>query len=454
MREMAMPAPYYSDFVPAQTPRQLDRRIVALALPALGALIAEPAFLLLDTALIGHLGAEELAGIGIGQVVLHTITGLLIFLAYATTPRVARLLGSGNKPAAIQAGLDGIWLALGVGLLLLVFIPLAHPITSVFGAEDRVTHLGSSYLAISVLGLPAMLMVLAATGLLRGLQDTKTPLVVASIGFAANGAMSVLFIYGFGWGVPGSAIGTVIAQWGMAGFFIWFSMRQARRNDISIWPTARGVRASIGFGGWLFLRALWLRLALLATTFIATNAGTEVLAATQIAFTLFSTLAFALDALAIAGQAMVGKALGASDAEETRAITRRLIRWGVLCGVVVGALLAASSPVLGFVFTSHDGVLAILPWALLALAIGQPIAGVVFVLDGVLIGAGDARYLAWTGIVNLGVYLPLLALTFVAGTNTVALLTIWAAFGLGYLGARLVTLVLRAHGDRWMVLGA
>lgn len=449
-----MTAPYYSEVVTEETPKQLDRRIIALALPALGALIAEPAFLLLDTALIGHLGAQELAGIGIGQAVLHTITGLLIFLAYATTPRVARLLGSGNRSAAIQAGLDGMWLALTVGVLLLVFIPLAHPITSLFGAEDRVTDLGSSYLAISVLGLPGMLIVLAATGLLRGLQNTRTPLVVATLGFAANGAMSVLFIYGFGWGVPGSAVGTVIAQWGMATFFIIYAVREARKNSISIWPTVHGMRASISFGGWLFLRALWLRLALLATTFIATSAGTDVLAATQIAFTLFSTLAFALDALAIAGQAMVGKALGASDAQETRRVTRRLIRWGVWCGVVVGVLLAASSPVLGFVFTSDAGVLAILPWALVALAVGQPIAGVVFVLDGVLIGAGDARYLAWTGLVNLSVYLPLLALTLLAGTDAAALLIIWLAFSVGYMGARLATLYARSRNDRWMVLGA
>ena len=299
-----------------------------------------------------------------------------------------------------------------------------------------------------------MLIVLAATGLMRGLQNTKTPLVVASIGFAANALMNVLFIYGFGWGVPGSAVGTVIAQWGMAAFFIWFAIREARKEGVALRPQARGMLASAGFGGWLFLRTLSLRAAFLATIVIAAQAGTDVLAATQVAFTLFSTLAFALDALAIAAQAMVGKALGAGDADEIRLVTRRLLRWGVVSGVALGIAFAAVSPVLGRVFTSEPDVLAILPWALLALAVAQPIAGLVFVLDGVLIGAGDARYLAWTGIVNLTCYLPLLLLTLLAATSAAAVVTIWLAFGLGYLGARLVTLSLRARTDRWMVFGA
>lgn len=430
----------------------LDREILSLAIPALGALIAEPAFLLVDTALVGHLGAEELAGVGIGVAVLSTVVGLLIFLAYGTTPAVARLLGSGDRPGAIRAGIDGIWLAIVAGVALLLATPLAHPVVALFGAASAVTEHAATYLGISILGLPAMLIVLAATGLLRGLQDTRTPLVVATIGFGANAVLNVVLIYGAGLGVAGSALGTVIAQWGMAVFFLWFAGSEARRAAVPLGIRWSDLGRTATTGGWLFVRTLSLRAALLATTAIATQAGTTTLASTQIAFTLFSTLAFALDALAIAGQAMVGKALGAGDTEQVHAVTRRLQRWGVGFGCVVGAVLLSVAWVLGGAFTSDPGVLAALPVALVLLALAQPIAGFVFVLDGVLIGAGDVRYLAWTGIVNLVVYLPLLLLALVPGWN--ALAVIWAAFSFGYLGARAVTLGLRARSDAWVRIGA
>ena len=432
-------------------PDALDREILALAVPALGALIAEPAFLLVDTALVGHLGAEALAGVGIGAAVLGTAVGLLVLLAYGTTPAVARLLGSGDRPGAIRAGIDGIWLAVVVGALLLLAAPLAHPIVALFGASGPVTEHAAVYLGISVLGLPAMLVVLAATGLMRGLQDTRTPLVVATVGFAANAVLNAALIYGAGLGVAGAALGTVLAQWGMAGFLLWSAVREARRAGVPLGIDLAGLGRTASTGGWLFVRTLSLRVALLATTLVATSAGTTTLAATQIAFAIFSTLAFALDALAIAGQAMLGKALGAGDAGVARAVTRRLQAWGVGFGCVVGALLLALSGVAGRAFTSDAGVLEALPVALVLLALAQPIAGFVFVLDGVLIGAGDVRYLAWTGILNLAVYLPLLLLALQPGSP--ALAVIWASFSFGYLGARATTLGLRARSDAWMRLG-
>lgn len=436
--------------------RRLDRDIVALALPALGALVAEPAFLLVDTALVGHLGAAQLAGVGIGTTVLHTAVGLLIFLAYGTTPAVARRLGAGDRPGAIRAGIDGIWLAVAAGAVLLATVPLAHPLVALFGAAGDVTEHAATYLGISILGLPAMLIVLAATGLLRGLQDTRTPLVVAGAGFSANAVLNVVLIYGVGLGVAGSAIGTVIAQWGMAAFFLWFAVREARRQRVSLRPSLAAVGRVAGVGVWLLLRTVSLRVALIATTAVATRLGTDVLAATQVAFALFSTLAFALDALAIAGQAMLGKALGASDAALARRITRRLVRWGLVGGSVLGAVMLALAFVVGGAFTSDPGVLALLPWAIVPLALAQPIAGFVFVLDGVLIGAGDARYLAWTGLVNLGMYAPLLLLALLPSLphGGWALAVVWLAFAFGFLGARALTLGLRARSDAWMVLGA
>lgn len=429
----------------------LDREILRLAVPALGALMAEPAFLLVDTALVGHLGAEQLAGVGIGAAVLSTAVGLLIFLAYGTTPAVARLLGAGDRPAAIRAGVDGIWLAIVAGAVLVAATPLAGPVVGLFGAASAVTEHAALYLGISILGLPAMLIVLAATGLMRGLQDTRTPLVVATIGFAANAVLNALLIYGVGLGVAGAALGTVIAQWGMAAFFLWFAVREARREAVPLGIHWGDLGRTASTGGWLFLRTLSLRAALLATTVVATQAGTATLAATQIAFTLFSTLAFALDALAIAGQAMLGKALGAGDVAEARAVTRRLQVWGVGFGCVVGALLLAVAWVLGGVFTSDPAVLDALPIALVLLALAQPIAGFVFVLDGVLIGAGDARYLALTGVLNLAVYLPLLLLALLPGVD--ALAVVWAAFSFGYLSARATTLGFRARSDAWLRTG-
>ena len=430
--------------------RALDRDIRRLALPALGALVAEPLFLLTDTALVGHLGAVPLAGLGIASVVIQTVVGLLVFLAYATTPLVARRLGAGDPTGAVRAGIDGVWLSIAVGAVLLaVGVPSSAWVVGLFGASPEVAQAANTYLAIALWGLPALLVTLAASGLLRGLQDTRTPLVVAGAGFAANAALNALFIYGFGWGIAGSAAGTVVASWGMAAAYMVIIVRAAVRSGARLSPHVSGVGSALRSGGWLLVRTASLRVAMLATVFVATGFGTSELATVQVALTIFSTLAFVLDALAIAGQAMIGHGLGASDVPRVRAITRRLLQFGVGGGALLGVAIAALSAVLPFVFTTDASVTGPLTTVLLVMAVGIPVAGYVFVLDGVLIGAGDARYLALTGIVNLAVYLPLLWLT--GGTDSTGWL--WAAFGLGYIGARAVTLGLRARGSRWIVTG-
>lgn len=427
--------------------KQLDRDIARLALPALGALVAEPLFLLTDTALVGHLGAAPLAGLGLASALLQAVVGLLVFLAYATTPLVARRLGAGDTPGAIRVGIDGMWFALGIGAVLLIGVPLAGPLLALFAADATVTSQATTYLSISIVGLPAMLLVLAATGLLRGLQNTRTPLVVATVGFAANAALNAVFIYGFGWGIAGSAAGTVVAQWGMAVVYTGIAVRAGRANGVSLRPGLDGVRGVAASGGWLLLRTVSLRVALLATTMVATGLGTHSLATIQIAMTLFFTLAFVLDALAIAGQALIGHGLGSGDIEHVRAVTLRLVRLGAASGLLLGAVVAALSPLIGAVFTSDTSIRSALVPVLLVLALGIPIGGFVFVLDGVLIGAGDARYLALTGVLNVAVFLPLLLLVH----DTVAL---WAAFGLGYIAARAITLGLRVRTDRWLRVGA
>jgi len=430
----------------------LNREILRLAVPALGALIAEPAFLIVDAALVGHLGTTPLAGLGIAGAVLQTIVGLMVFLAYSTTPAVARRFGAGQPGDAVSVGVNGMWLALGLGAVLAVVGAVSSPwLVSLFGASDAVAAQANEYLVISMWGLPAMLIVFAATGLLRGMQDTMTPLWIAGLGFGANAVLNWLFIYGLGWGIAGSAAGTVTAQWGMVAAYALVVRRLAGRHSASLRAQRAGIRSTATSGGWLFLRTVSLRVALLATVGIATGIGTEELAGWQIVFTIFSAPAFALDALAIAAQALIGKELGAGDEKQVHRVLARTVAWGAWFGVVVGGLIAALSGVLGIVFTGDADIAALVQPALLVLAIAQPIAGVVFVLDGVLMGANDARYLAIAGGLNLVPFLPalwIIAATGVDGTAGLVWLAV-AFFGV-YLLARLGTLGWRVRSGRWL----
>jgi len=426
----------------------LDRQILRLAVPSLGALIAEPLFVLTDTAMVGHLGAEPLAGLGLASTVLQTTIGLLIFLAYATTPIVARRLGAGDERGAHSAGVDGLWLAFGLGALLLaIMLPTSPPIIDLFGATPAVSVAGTTYLSIAWWGIPGMLLVFAATGALRGVQDVRTPLLVAAIGFGANIALNAVLIYGLNLGIAGSAIGTVIAQWGMALVLVAVVVRRARTAGASLRFRRAGLVAALTAGSWLFVRTLSLRVALVATVVVATSLGTVELATTHVWFTLYSLLALALDALAIAGQALIGRGLGANDVPLVHAITRRLVGWGLGVGAALTLVLLASIPLLQLAMTSDAGVRAALPLAITVLALGLPLAGVVFVLDGVLIGAGDGRYLAITGVLNLAAFAAVLPIV-----DSLGLLL--GGFTVFYLGARAVTLGLRARGTRWIVTGA
>lgn len=435
--------------------RQLGRSILRLAVPALGALIAEPLFLLADSAIIGHLGVNELAGVGLASTVLQTAVGLMVFLAYSTTPAVARFLGAGRMQDALAAGRDGVGLALllGTGLSVAGWI-FAPALAAAMGAEGQVHQFAVDYLRFSMPGLTAMLIVLAATGVLRGLQDTRTPLIVAAAGFGANIVLNFLLVYGAGLSVAGSALGTSIAQWGMAAVYLAIIVRFSREHTVRLRPTWRGVRATARVGSWLMLRTASLRFAILATVLVATSQGAVSLAAHQLVMTIFTFLAFALDALAIAAQALIGKELGAGNQPLAHALTRTMIRWGVAFGVLTGLVLAVAAPFLDWIFTSDQAVQAAFTLGLWVLAAAQPLCGYVFVLDGVLIGAGDARYLALAGVVNLVLYVPLLVLVFAADlSGDAGIVWLWAAFGVGYMAARALTLGWRVRNDRWMVTG-
>jgi putative MATE family efflux protein len=347
--------------------------------------------------------------------------------------------------------MDGIWLALGLGIAVIsVLLPAAPWLVEVFGASETAAPHAITYLRISSLGIPAMLIVLAATGVLRGLQDTRTPLYVAVCGFAANAGLNVALVYGAGLGIAGSAWGTVIAQCGMAAAYLVVVVRGARKHGSSLRPDAAGIRASAQAGVPLLVRTLSLRAVLMIATAVAARLGDTEIAAHQIVLSLWSLMAFALDAIAIAGQTIIGRCLGAGDAMGARQACRRMVQWGVASGVVLGILVVASRPLVTPLFTGDPAVQDTLIPALLVVAVSQPIAGVVFVLDGVLMGAGDGPYLAVAMLLTLAVFAPVALLVPALGGGLTAL---WWAMTL-MMTVRLLTLWWRARSGRWIVTGA
>ncbi len=434
-----------------ETRRAQDREIARLALPAFAALISEPLFLLADAAIVGHLGTAQLAALGIAGVVVQTAVGLFVFLAYGTTSTVARSVGAGDRRGALSVGIDGVWLAVVIGTLAGgTTAVLAPTIVDAFSPAGDVRGFATTYLWIAAFGIPSLLLLLAATGVLRGLQDTRTPLYVAVAANLLNIGLNVLFVYGFGWGIAGSAIGTLVAQTAAAAVLVLVVVRAARVHGASVVPHRPGVIAAWRSGVPLIVRTLTLRLALLLATYVAATISTPAVAAHQVAFTLWVFLAFALDAIAIAGQAITGRLLGARDAAAARAATRRMMWWGLVCGVGLGLLLAVARPLVVPLFSPDPEVQHLLSTVLLIAALHQPVSGIVFVLDGVLIGAGDGRYLAWAGVINLVGFVPMaLAVTWLGG----GIGWLWWAFS-GFMVIRMLTLLWRERGDAWLVLGA
>ncbi|WP_238156758.1 MATE family efflux transporter [Kribbella sp. VKM Ac-2571] len=428
-----------------------DREILRLAVPAFFALVSEPLMLLADSAIVGHLGTPQLAALGVAGTILQTLVGICVFLAYGTTSAVARRIGAGDHKGALAQGIDGLWLALLLGVVLaLLGLALAPQAIAAFDPSPEVADHAVTYLRISCFGIPSMLLLLAATGVLRGLQDTKTPMVVAITANLANIGLNVLLVYGLRLDIAGSALGTALAQTGAGVALVVVVVRGARRDGAKLRPDRPGILASAQMGVPLVIRTLTLRAAIVLLTFVATALGTTSVAAHQVAFTLWSFLALALDAIAIAAQALTGRALGAGDVAGTRAITRRMMWWGLFSGLIGGLALWGLRDVYVPWFTSDPEVRRTLAAILIVSAVWQPINGVVFVLDGVLIGAGDGRYLAAAGIVALVLYVPLALAVLWRGGGIV---TLWWAFG-GYMLLRFLTLTTRERRDAWLVTGA
>ena len=428
-----------------------DAEILRLALPAFGALVAEPLFLLADSAIVGRLGTVPLGGLGIASQALTTLVGLSIFLAYGTTAAVARQLGAGHHDAAIRQGIDGLWLAAGIGLAVLAAgWPLAPHIAGAFGGTAAVSDQAVTYLRVSLLGAPSMLVVLAGTGVLRGLQDTRTPLLVAVVANVVNIGLNATFVLGLHWGIAGSAAGTVLAQIGSAAAYLAVVARGARAAGIGLRPDRQGITSAASAGASLVLRTLALQAVLVLMTGSAARQSDAAIAAHQLAMRIWNLFVLALDAIAIAAQAITGRQLGSGDVTAARAATRRMIGWGAGYGVLFSVVLLAIRPALPGLFGVSPEVRGLLLSVLLVVIVQQPAAGVVFVLDGVLIGAGDQDYLAVAGLVTLAVFVAAATIVVRTGGGLVAL---WIAYT-AWMMARLVTLTWRARGSRWLVTGA
>jgi putative MATE family efflux protein len=425
-----------------------DREILRLALPALGALAAEPLYLLTDTAIVGHLGTRELAALALAATVLGALVSLCNFLAYGTTAQVARLHGAGEHERAGELAAQALWLALAVGVALaLVCVALAGPIMDVVGGSGQAADDAARYLRLSAAGIPCALLALAGQGFLRGVGDLRTPLVILVAANLVNVVLEVVLVYGFDFGLDGSALGTVVAQLGMGAAFAWLLLRAPARSR-------RPVRALLlrltSMGGHLVVRTGALLGAFTLASAVLARTGDDALAAHQIAFQLFLFLALVLDAVAIAGQVIVGRRLGAGDAGEAWAAARRMVGWSVAVGVLCALALAALGGVLPRAFTSDPAVLerAAELWPLFALL--MPVGAIVFALDGILIGAGDTRFIARAMVLAFAGFAPVALASLLLDWGVVG---VWAAIHV-LMAIRLLTMARRFTGRRWAVVGA
>jgi putative MATE family efflux protein len=426
-----------------------DRELRRLAIPALGALAAEPLYLLVDTAIVGHLGTRQLAALAIAATLLTTLVSLCIFLTYGTTAQVARLHGAGDEERAGRLAAQALWLASGLGIFLaLACLLLADPLVALLGGRGETAALAARYVRISAAGLPPALVALAGQGYLRGVSDLRTPLVIVVLAQVVNVVLELWFVYGLEWGLDGSAAGTVVAQAAMGAAFAWLLLRSPASSRRPRWALLVPL---MRVSGDLFVRSAALLGAFATASAVVARIGETSLGAHQIAMNLFVFLALVLDAIAIAAQVLVGRALGSGDAARARELALRTIGWSLVVGCAFAVALLALAGTLPRAFTSDPAVIerAHALWPLLALM--QPLAAAVFALDGVLIGAGDSRYLAGSMLLaGLGAYVPIALLALALGWGVTG---VWAGL-VALMGVRLATIGWRFAGGRWAVTGA
>ncbi len=431
---------------------RVDRQIMQLAFPALATLVIHPSLLLVDSAIVGHWSTQALAGLGLAQTVLFTIVGLCVFLAYSTTSSVAKALGAGDPRRALRCGLDAIWLGAILGLVAGVATWIsARGIISLFSASPDVAEEAVRYLTISTLGLPAMLVFQSATGIIRGLQNTTVPLLVSAVGAVINAPLSFVLVHGARLGVAGAAIGTVVCETGMAVALTWVVIRKAGALDVALTARLTGITAAWKDGVPLLIRTLALRVSLIMLTVAASRLGTIQLAAHQIVWNIWGFLANGLDALAIAAQALTGMYLGRRDYARARRLTRRLCWWGVGTGTVTSLVVAAATFIAPTLFSPDPLVQEAVQSVWLVVVVSQPLAGFVFVLDGILMGAGDGRYLAWASLVVFAFFAPAILGVIAARLPlNSGLVAVWLSMAIWMMGLRGVTLWWRIRRDDWM----
>ena len=427
------------------------RQIAQLALPALGVLAAEPLYLLFDTAVVGRLGALSLAGLAIGGLILGMVGSQLTFLSYGTTARSARYFGADDLASAVTEGVQATWLGLGLGVLIVVVVQAAAvPLVAAIAGSADIAHAALPWLRIAILGAPAILVSLAGNGWLRGVQDTVRPLRYAVTGFGLSALLCPLLVYGW-LGLPrlelaGSAVANLVGQWLAALLF----GRALLAERVPLRPNRAVLRAQVVMGRDLVVRTLAFQACFVSAAAVAARFGAAAVAAHQVVLQLWSFLALVLDSLAIAAQALVGAALGAGDAPRARAVARRVTAWSAVAAGALSALFAVGSSVLPELFTDDSSVLAAIgiPWWFLVAQL--PFAGIVFALDGVLLGAGDVAFMRTATVVSALVgFLPLTWLSLVFGWG---LAGIWSGLSM-FIVLRLIFVGWRAVSGRWAVTG-
>lgn len=427
------------------------RRIAALAFPALGVLAAEPIYLLFDIAVVGRLGALSLAGLAIGGLILSVVSSQLTFLSYGTTARSARFYGAGDRRAALGEGVQATWLALGLGAVFVVAVELAaYPIVSAIADGGEIAAAALPWVRIAILGAPAILVSMAGNGWMRGVQDTVRPLRYVLVGFGVSAVLCPLLVYGWlglpRWELAGSAVANLIGQWLAALLFCraLLSEKVPLRLDTSV------LRAQVVMGRDLVLRTMAFQACFISAAAVAARFGAAALAAHQVVLQLWNFLALVLDSLAIAAQSLVGAALGAGRTAHAKSVAWRVTAFSTIAAGVLAAVFAVGASVVPSWFTDDRSVLSAIgvPWWFMVAQL--PIAGVVFALDGVLLGAGDAAFMRTATLVSALVgFLPLIWLSLVFGWG---LLGIWSGLST-FMVLRLVFVGWRAFSGRWLVSG-
>ena len=422
-----------------------DRVIGALAIPALGALAADPLYSIVDTAYVGHLGVAQLGGLSVGVAAFTASFWIFSFLAYGVTPRVARALGAGRAEDAAAVGVQALWLALLLGgAVTAIGFFLAGPAVRLFGGSDEVVRFAEPYLRIRSLAAIPVLIAQVGQGYLRGAQDTKTPTLIVVTGALSNVALGYLFIFPLGWGIEGAAWAVVVCQGGAALAFIAVLRRSMAR--VAWGPRPSVMRSLLPVGGELALRTGSLLAGLTIATSIAARIGTTTVASWQVAMQLFLLLSLTMDAVAIAAQALVATHLGAGERDRARAVGERLIGLGLYVGAGLGMALFVLAPLLGGLFTDAPEVERLATRLLLWVALLQPLGAVAFTLDGILIGASDTGFLAIAMVGATAVFVGSMLLLYGVQAGAWSLVAGMSA----WMVVRAASTFLRFRGSAWM----